>query len=278
VVSAGANWLPIGQRTIVMGIVNVTPDSFSDGGRFSNLDAALAHCMQLLEDGADVLDIGGESTRPGAQPVSVDDEIARVVPLVNALVARGVRNISVDTRNAKTARHAIGDGACWLNDVSALQHDPEMLDVARHAEAVVLMHARAMDAAPEDAVSYEDVVEEVAYFLEQRVAFAEAHGVKRERIIVDPGIGFGKSLADNLALTRALGRFSSIGAAVLYGPSRKRFLGTLAREDDASRRDAATHGAVAYAAEHGADIVRVHDVKGCVQALAVVDALRGVSR
>lgn len=266
--------LPLGQRTVIMGIVNVTPDSFSDGGMLLSADAAIGHALRLLEDGADILDVGGESTRPGAMPVMPADELARVLPVVEGLVARGVRNISVDTRNAETARLCLLAGASWVNDVSALTHDSQMVRVAQEAEAVVLMHAREMSAGADDRVSYVDVVEEVASWLAERVAVCVAHGVRASRCVVDPGIGFGKSLADNLALSRGLERLSSVGAAVLYGPSRKRFLGTLARVDEAAARDAATHGAIAFAALHGADIVRVHDVKGAAHVLRVVDSLR----
>lgn len=270
----GDRELALGTRTFVMGIVNVTPDSFSDGGHALAVDDAVAHALALVEDGADVIDLGGESTRPGARPVSPDEEVARVLPVVEALVARGVRCLSVDTRNAATAKACLAAGASWLNDVSALSHDDGMADVARGFDAVVLMHARGdPETMQQGVIHYDDVVAEVAGYLEERVRFAIARGVPWERLLVDPGIGFGKRAVHNLALTRGLGRLSSIAAGVLYAASRKRFLGELAGVPVAAERDAATVGAVCYAATMGADVVRVHDVKSAVHALRVVDAL-----
>jgi dihydropteroate synthase len=269
----GETELPLGERTLVMGIVNVTPDSFSDGGRFDDVEAALAHAERLLEEGADILDIGGESTRPGAAPVGVDEELARVLPVVEGLVARGINNLSVDTRRARCARVCLEAGASWVNDVSALG-DPEMATVATEADALVLMHMRGR---PEDMqrgeIHYDDVVAEVRSFLEERLAVALAAGVDRSRVLLDPGIGFGKRLEHNLALTRRLAELVDVAGGVLYGPSRKRFLGELTGIEDAAQRDKATLGAIGWAAASGADVVRVHDVKGAVEALAVVDAL-----
>jgi dihydropteroate synthase len=281
---------PARPRTFVMGILNVTPDSFSDGGALSvgpvgssgaggasiDLERAVARAEELLAAGADILDIGGESTRPGAAPVDPDTEEARVLPVVQALAARGIRNLSVDTRNARTAARALEAGASWINDVSALRHDPEMARVARAADAVVLMHWRpaAAQDAREDRVRYGDVVLEVKAFLQERIAAALAAGLARERLVVDPGLGFGKTVEDNLALLRAGTALAEV-APVLVGPSRKRFLGALTGIEDPARRDAATVGAVAFAALHGAALVRVHDVRAAVEALRVVDALRG---
>lgn len=271
----GDRTFSLGERTLVMGIVNVTPDSFSDGGRYLDVGAAVAHGQRLLAEGADVLDVGGESTRPGAEPVLVDEELQRVLPVVVGLVAAGARCISVDTRNARTARACLAAGASWVNDVSALQHDPHMLEVARGADAVVLMHAREMSTgAGGDEVRYEDVVAEVCGFLASRVHAAVGGGIPASRLVVDPGIGFGKRVEDNVALTRALATMHDVGAAaVLYGASRKRFIGVLAGIAEPKSRDAASVGAACFAAMHGADIVRVHDVGPTVQALRVVDAL-----
>ena len=264
----------LGARTHVMGVVNVTPDSFSDGGAFSDAGAAVAHGERLLAEGADVLDVGGESTRPGAAPVSPADEQARVLPVVRGLVARGARAISVDTRNASTARACLDAGAAWINDVSALRHDPAMVEAARRADAVVLMHMRGDDPRTmQSGVAYDDVVVEVRAFLAARVAAAVAGGVAADRIVVDPGIGFGKELAHNVALLRRADALRGVGAALLVGPSRKRFLGALAGIDDAAQRDGATAGAVAWLATRGVDFVRVHDVRRAVEALRVVDAL-----
>lgn len=279
-IQCGDRTFQLGTRTYVMGIVNVTPDSFSDGGLAVRLTDAVSHAQQLLEDGADVLDIGGESTRPGAEPVPPAVEIERVIPVVESLVAHGIRNLSIDTRNAETAKFALQAGARWLNDVSALTHDPHMASLAPLADALVLMHARgAPKTMQEGDIQYDEVVENVADFLEERVTVAMQAGMPPARILVDPGIGFGKTLAHNLALTRALSRLRGVSAGVLYGPSRKRFLGELTGLDVPAERDAATLGAICAAVFTGADIVRVHDVKGAVSALRVTDALcRGTGR
>ena len=272
----GKRTMTLGSRTFVMGIVNVTPDSFSDGGRFARVDDALAQCEQLLRDGADVLDLGGESTRPGALPVTPEDEVARVLPVVEALTARGIRNVCIDTRNASTARACLEAGASWINDVSAFDHDTEMPYAVAAADAVVLMHNKKTPRTMQSGeVIYDDVTAEVRAHLLAHVESAIVHGVARERILVDPGIGFHKLLPHNLQLTRDLKSFSDLGAGVLYGASRKRFLGEIAGIDAPAARDTATLGAIAYAAIAGADIVRVHDVKRAREALAVVDALIG---
>lgn len=270
----GGRSFTLGARTLVMGIVNVTPDSFSDGGRFLAADAAVAHALRLLDEGADCLDVGGESTRPGATEVSPADERARVLPVVEQLVARGVRCLSIDTRRASVADACLNAGASWINDVSALADDPDMARVAARADAVVLMHRREMQAGQlGDDVRYQDLLGEVHSFLAERVAAAVAGGVARERILVDPGLGFGKSVDDNMRLLTNAARLRGI-APVLLGPSRKRFLGALTGVEDAQQRDAATHGAVALAALAGADVVRVHDVKGAVAVLEVIEASR----
>lgn len=266
----------LGERTLVMGIVNVTPDSFSDGGRFLGVDAAVDHALRLLDDGADVLDLGGESTRPGAAEISAADELARVLPVVERLTARGVRCLSIDTRRATVAAACLAAGAAWVNDVSALRDDADMAAVAASADAVVLMHRREMNAdSSGDDVSYRDVLGEVHGFLAERVAAAVHAGVARDRIVIDPGLGFGKSVDDNLRLLQATARLRGV-APVLVGPSRKRFLGAVTGIERADQRDAATHGAVALAALAGADLVRVHDVKGAVAVARVVRAARSV--
>ncbi len=271
--ACGDRVLELGRRTFIMGIVNVTPDSFSDGGLLRDVDGAVGHALALLDAGADIIDVGGESTRPGAVAITAREEQRRVLPVLTALSARGVRNICIDTKNADTARAALDCGAAWINDVSALG-DPAMASVAAHAQGLVLMHAGPMtDGAADDDVAYDDVVASVRTFLQERVT---ASALDKNRLVVDPGIGFGKSVRDNILLTRRLDALADVGAAVLYGPSRKRFLGALAGVAHASDRDAATHGAIAFAATCGADIVRVHDVKGACAVLRVVDALRYV--
>jgi dihydropteroate synthase len=273
--TCGDRVLDIGTRTFVMGIVNVTPDSFSDGGLHKDAASAVDHARSLLDDGADILDIGGESTRPGALPIDVDEELRRVLPVVEGLVKAGARNVSVDTRNARTAQACLDAGASWINDVSALRHDSEMVAVAKRADALVLMHAREMTAgSASDRVRYDDVVGDVRRFLGERMRAAIAGGVAPERIVLDPGIGFGKRVEDNVALTKDLAALRGLGAPILYGASRKRWLGEIAGVQHAAHRDAASCAAACWAAEHGADIVRVHDVKSTAQALRVIDELK----
>ena len=266
------------DRPRIMGVLNVTPDSFSDGGRHERLEDAVAQGLDLVAAGADILDIGGESTRPGAEPVPVAEEIARVVPAIMALRAAGLTApISVDTRKAEVARAAFTAGADIFNDVSALTWDPESLSFAAGCGGpVCLMHAqgdpRTMQAAP----AYDDVLLDVYAFLEDRVAAAEAAGIARDRIIVDPGIGFGKSVEHNLDLIRGLSIFHGLGCVLLLGASRKRFIGAIADVPDAAARGP---GSIAVALEglrQGAQVIRVHDVPETRQAVAVWSALNGV--
>lgn len=273
VLMCGGHEIALGARTYVMGVLNVTPDSFSDGGHYNHIDAAVAHAQAMLAAGADIIDVGGESTRPGAAAVSPMQEQARVLPVIEGLVARGIRAISVDTRRASTARQALAAGASWLNDVSALA-DPEMPAVAATADATVLMHMRGtpetMQAGP---IAYDNVVDDVRAVLDRALARGIDAGLSPDRVLFDPGIGFGKTLVHNLELTRALSAMRTGVAGVLYGPSRKRFLGELTGIERPDMRDMATVGAIAFAACHGADIVRVHNVAAARQALLVVDAL-----
>jgi len=269
----GDRCFDIGRRTVVMGIVNVTPDSFSDGGHHLDAADAYDHAMRLLEDGADVVDVGAESTRPGATPVAASEELRRLVPVLQRLADAGVRCVSVDTYKADVARAALDLGAAWINDTSALA-DPEMITVARGADALVVMHQRPMRAGrPGDDVVYEDVVAEVRRHLLAVVAGAVEQGMSRDRIIIDPGIGFGKSVDDNVRLLERVGDLSDI-APVLVGPSRKRFLAAITASDDIADRDAATVGACCLAATSGASIVRVHSVRQVRHALDVIDAAR----
>ncbi len=256
----------------VWGIVNVTPDSFSDGGRFLERDVAVAHARRLRAEGAAVLDIGGESTRPGSHPVSLDDEIARVVPVIRALREGGDTGaISIDTRHAEVARAALAAGADIVNDVGG-GRSPELVATAARAGAgLVLMHMRGEPRTMQDAPTYEDVVAEVLAFLTERAARAREAGV--ERIWIDPGIGFGKTTAHNLDLLAHLERFAATGP-VLVGASRKRFLGELTGESVPERRVAGSLAAVARAFDAGIDAVRVHDVRATRQLLDVLDAIR----
>lgn len=264
-----------------MGIVNVTPDSFSDGGRLTSAEAAVAHGLALTRQGADILDVGGESTRPGAEPVAEADEIARVVPVIEGLRAAWPGPISVDTMKPAVARAAVAAGATMWNDVSALTVSPDAPAVAAELGCdVVLMHMKGEPRTMQDAPQYDDVVAEVADWLGARVEVAMAAGVARERLLIDPGIGFGKTVAHNLALTANLGALAGLGLPVVYGASRKRMIRTL----DPSAADPLDRlgGSLALALEaarRGAAIVRVHDVRETAQALrlraAVAEAERG---
>ncbi|MGF1446749.1 MAG: dihydropteroate synthase [Pikeienuella sp.] len=263
------------DRPLVMGVVNVTPDSFSDGGQLASVAAAVAHALELVEAGADLLDIGGESTRPGAEPVPEPEERARVIPVVEGLVAAGCPvPISVDTRKAAIACAALGAGARIFNDVSALTHDPGSAAVAARAPAVCLMHAQGDPKTMQDAPRYDDVLLDVYDFLAHRISAAEAAGVDRRRILVDPGIGFGKTLAHNLALLRGLALFQGLGCPVLVGVSRKRFIGTLSGVAVAAERVAGSIAAGLHGLAQGAQILRVHDVRETVEAVRVFSALQ----
>jgi dihydropteroate synthase len=262
------------QFPAVMGIVNVTPDSFSDGGRFFAADDALVQALTLVREGAAIVDIGGESTRPGSELITLDEELHRVLPVVEALAGSVGVPISVDTMKAEVARRALAAGAAIVNDVSALRYDEAMVDVVAEAGCpVCLMHMQGMPKTMQDDPRYDDVVGEVLAFLEERMAHALAHGVREEQIMVDPGIGFGKTVAHNLTLLDGLSRFTSLGRPVVLGASRKRFLGAILGAEPSGR----TVGTVAttvigYLA--GAHVFRVHDVKPNFEALRVALAVR----
>jgi len=273
--------LQLGPRTVrldqpqVMGILNVTPDSFSDGGEFMDKpEVALAHAAAMAEAGAAIIDIGGESTRPGAPGVWEGDEIQRVVPVVERLAATGAA-ISVDTRRAAVMEAALAAGAHLFNDVSALRHDPRSLELAaRTGLPVVLMHAPGTDENLHAGGSYADVVLDVFDWLEQRRDAALAAGIARDRIVLDPGIGFGKTLAENLALMNALPLFHALGQPLLVGASRKRMIGALANEAPADQRLGGSLTLALRAADAGVQLLRVHDVAPTVQALKVWRGLR----
>ncbi len=257
------------DRPLIMGILNVTPDSFSDGGRFLDPVAAVAEATAM---GADLIDVGGESTRPGAAEVPADEEIARIRPVIAALAGH---RISVDTRKAQVARAALAAGAAVVNDVSALTHDPALAGVVAASGApVVLMHAQGTPAVMQDDPRYADVLVEVYLWLEARIAAARAAGIPQERIVVDPGIGFGKTAAHNLSLIRGLSLFHGLGCPVLLGASRKRFIGTIGAEPVADRRLPGSLAVALAGAAQGAQILRVHDVPETRQALALWAAMR----
>lgn len=261
---------------VIMGVVNVTPDSFSDGGDFLRCDAALLQARRLAAQGAQIIDVGGESTRPGAEAVSAEEELRRVGPLIEALEVLALPLvISIDTRRAQVAGEALRLGAEIVNDVSALGDADMAATVARFRAGLVLMHMRGEPDTMQAQVKYDDVVEQVTSFLRRRLARAEAAGVAQSRCMVDPGIGFGKHLHHNLSLTRALGSFSRLGVPVVYGPSRKSFLGQLTGKP-AAERDEATAAACALAVFLGADVLRVHAPARVADAVAVATALRNI--
>jgi dihydropteroate synthase len=261
------------DRPRIMGILNVTPDSFSDGGRFLDPQAALAQGREMAGAGAAIIDIGGESTRPGAAEVAVADEVARTAPVIAALADLGVP-LSIDTRKAAVAQAALAAGAGIVNDVAALSFDPALAGVVAQAGVpVVLMHARGTPATMQDDPVYEDVLLDVYDFLSRRIAYAEQAGIARDRIVVDPGIGFGKTVAHNLALLRGLSLFHGLGCPILLGASRKRFIGTVGGEAVAERRVAGSLAVALTGVAQGAQILRVHDVNETRQALALWQAI-----
>ncbi len=261
----------------VMGIVNATPDSFSDGGQWASADAAIAHGLKLVEEGADILDIGGESTRPGAEIVAVDEELRRVIPVVEALASRTQAPISIDTTKPEVARRAIEAGASIINDVSALR-EPGMVEIASATgAAVVLMHMRGDPRTMQDNPVYNDVVAEVREYLAERVAWCEARGIPRSRIAVDPGVGFGKTHEHNLLLLRNLDQFATLGCVLLIGVSRKGTLKKITGRSMDQRMPSSVVCSLA-ACTMGAAVARVHDVGPMVDAIKVWNAVRGWGR
>ncbi|MEQ8192932.1 MAG: dihydropteroate synthase [Rhodospirillales bacterium] len=257
-----------------MGVVNVTPDSFSDGGDAFERAAAVERGLALAAEGADILDIGGESTRPGARPVPASEQMSRVMPVIEALAGEGHR-VSVDTRDAAVMEAALEAGAAIINDVSALTHDPRALDVISASGAhIVLMHMQGDPQTMQDDPSYDNVVQEVFEYLSRRIETLEARGVRRERIAIDPGIGFGKTPQHNLHLLNQIGLFCELGCAVLVGVSRKSFIGQLSRNEPPKERLPGSLAAGVSAVASGAHILRVHDVAETAQALNVWQAIR----
>ena len=273
--------LPIGERTLVMGVLNVTPDSFSDGNEFLSLDNAIAHAEQLIADGADIIDVGGESTRPGGEPVSAEEEIQRVVPVIKELTKRSDTPVSIDTTKSEVARAALDAGASIVNDISGLRFDFYVADAAARASAgLVLMHSRGTPATLHRLPPVADIIPEVINGLRASVHLAERRGVKRASMVIDPGIGFGKSQVQNLEL---IARLDQLIAAfpdlpVLVGTSRKSFIGRILVDNDGTPATASErlHGTIASlvaAVIHGAHIVRVHDVKASVDAVKTIEAI-----
>jgi dihydropteroate synthase len=266
--------LDLGSRTHVMGILNATPDSFSDGGRFAAADRALAHAREMAAAGADIIDIGGESTRPGAAPVTEEEELRRIIPLIERLSAELTVPISVDTYKSSVARKALEAGASIINDISGLRFSPDMAKVAADfGAAVVIMHIKGTPRDMQQNPVYTDVVGEVTAYLEEGIELAVRAGVDREKIMVDPGIGFGKNLEHNLTILNRLDEFKSLGRPIVLGTSRKKFIGTILDIPAPEQRVDGTAATVALGIERGAAIVRVHDVARMAQTARMTDAI-----
>jgi dihydropteroate synthase len=273
----GSRRLELGRKTLVMGVLNVTPDSFSDGGLFASEQSALKHALHMLDEGADFIDVGGESARPGAQPISAEEEMARVLPVIQALVReRPDAMISIDTCKSEVARHALAAGACLVNDISALG-DERMGEVVASAQAALcLMHMQGIPQSMQQSPQYDNVTSEVCSFLKLATERAMRHGISPHQLLVDPGIGFGKTLAHNLTLLRELEQIKALGHPVLLGISRKSFLGALLEQAPVDARvvPSVALGCVLAVQGH-IDVLRVHDVKLTVDALRVVRAVTG---
>ncbi len=262
------------KRTYVMGILNVTPDSFSDGGKYFTLDSAIEHALKMIEEGADIIDVGGESTRPGSEPVPIEEELRRVIPVIKELVKRTDVPISIDTYKSEVARQALEEGAVIVNDISGLKFDKRMAEVvANYKASVVVMHIKGTPKTMQQNPYYDDVISEIYSYLYESIEIAKGAGI--EQIIVDPGIGFGKRLTDNLEIIRRLREFKSLGYPILIGVSRKSFIGNILNLPVEERLEG-TAGAVAISVWNGANIVRVHDVKEMTRVVRIVDAIRQV--
>jgi len=259
---------------LIMGILNVTPDSFFDGGRFLDIEKAVEHALRMVEDGADIIDVGGESTRPYSEPVSVDEELRRVIAVISRIRARSDTLISIDTYKAKTARAAHDAGADMINDISGLTFDRDMADTVGDLGAyVVIMHIKGTPENMQQAPFYDDVISEIKDFFIERIHFAKDHGVKEDNIIIDPGIGFGKRVEDDLKILKMLGAFKDIKRPVLVGASMKSFIGK-ATDTPIEERINGTLASLAISLWNGADIIRVHDVKKAHRVLSLVHAVR----
>ena len=269
------SWREIGtKRPLLMGIVNVTPDSFSDGGLYFETKKAIARARELEMEGADIVDIGGESSRPFSQPITLEEEFRRVIPVIKAIAPELKIPISIDTYKAKIAQAAIEAGAKIINDISALRFDKDMAKVAAdYKTPIVLMHMKGTPRDMQINPYYDDVLKEVYDFLEKRIDYALAQGIEKGQIAIDPGIGFGKRLEDNLRLIKHLPLFKDLGQPVLLGPSRKAFIGKVLNIDVPARRDIGTLGVVALATLLGADVIRVHAVKEARQIIKIVKAI-----
>lgn len=273
VVYAGKYRLDLSKRTYVMGILNVTPDSFSDGGKFNNLDKALSYAIEMVEDGADIIDVGGESTRPGAKPVSLDEELKRVIPVIERISSVINKPISVDTYKSNVAGRAIEAGASIINDISGLRFDKDMPElIAKAGLPVVIMHMQGEPGNMQENPEYKSVIGEIFAFLNNQAEMAVSKGVSKDKIIIDPGIGFGKTLKHNLEIMHYLSELKSLGYPILLGPSRKSFVGGILDLPIEDRLEG-TAAAVAYGIFQGANIIRVHDIKEMTRVSKMVNAM-----
>lgn len=258
----------------IMGVLNVTPDSFSDGGQFHTVDSAVTQAEKLISDGADIIDIGGESTRPFADKVATDEELSRVIPVIEAIRSKHSIPISIDTTKAKVASAALKAGATHINDISALRLDPEMIEVVKKSSApLFIMHMQGTPADMQVNPTYTDIIMEMVHFFDERLTYLQDNGVDKKRIIIDPGIGFGKTLSHNLSILKHLNTFSQFGVPVLLAHSRKRFLGDVTGIGPEQQRDLATAVVSALSSSKNIDMVRVHDVAATKQALKLSAAI-----
>lgn len=270
----GAYRLNYARRPLIMAVLNITPDSFSDGGQFFDPDQAVEQALRMEAEGADLIDMGGESTRPGAEPVSVEEEIRRVVPVVERLAKQLAIPLSIDTTKSEVARRAIEAGASIINDVSGFMRDPQMLSVAANENSgLVIMHSKGTPQTMQRHPRYRDLIGEIYHFLSDRIDAAVSQGIPRTRIVVDPGIGFGKTANHNLKILHRLGDFADLGVPLLIGPSRKSFIGRILDLPPSERLEG-TAAAAAIAVFQGARIIRVHDIKPLIRVVRVAEAIR----
>jgi len=278
ILRCGSQTFDFAERTYIMGILNITPDSFSDGGRFLNHSEALDHAKQMVDEGADMIDVGGESTRPGAQPASLEEEHGRVIPFIGKLASQVEVPISIDTTKAEVAKDALEAGAAIINDISALRFDPQMASLAsEQGVPVVLMHMRGTVETMQHHLVYDSLISEIYSFLKERIEYAESVGIDSQKIIIDPGIGFGKSVPDgNLSIIKNLSSFKDLGKPILVGTSRKAFIGNVLNLG-VEEREEGTAATISLAISNGAHIVRVHDVGKMKRVVKMVDAVLAVN-
>ena len=273
-IDAGSFHLALSKRTYIMGVLNVTPDSFSERGKFFDGTRAIGHAHSMIRDGADIIDVGGESTRPGASSVDVEDELARVIPVIKEVARQRKVPISIDTRKSEVAEEAIKAGASIINDVSGLRHDTKMASVAaRHDVALIVMHMKGTPHDMQINPTYKDLIKEILESLKESIMAAKKAGLKEKRLIVDPGIGFGKTVGHNLEILNRLAEFKILGRPICIGLSRKAFIGKVLGLDDPADRLSGTLGASAVAITKGANILRVHDVREALQVARIADSI-----